>query len=145
MINRVVLVGRITKDIELRFSPNGTAVAKFTLAVNRTFTNAQGEKQVDFINIVAFKKTAENTANFCRKGSLIAIDGRIQTGSYEGQDGKRVYTTEVVADSVQFLDSKSDGQQQSAPQQNNYQQQSQQNNEAFTQGKVDVQDDDLPF
>lgn len=139
MINRSVLAGRLTKDIELRYSASGTAVAKFTLAVNRTFSNAQGEKQADFINVVAFKKTAENTANFCRKGSLIAVDGRIQTGSYEGQDGKRVYTTEVVADSVQFLETKSSDTQQSAPQQQ-YQAPQQQNNTV-----LDVQDDDLPF
>ncbi|GEK31239.1 single-stranded DNA-binding protein 1 [Kurthia zopfii] len=104
MINRVVLVGRLTKDPELRYTPSGVAVARFTLAVNRTFSNQQGEKQADFINIVVWRKQAENTANFLRKGSLAGVEGRIQTGSYDGQDGKKVYTTEVVADSVQFLE-----------------------------------------
>lgn len=106
MINRVVLVGRLTKDPDLRYTPSGAAVARFTLAVNRTFTNGQGEKETDFINCTVWRKQAENTANFLKKGSLAGIEGRIQTGSYEGQDGKRVYTTEVVADSVQFLEPK---------------------------------------
>lgn len=104
MINRVVLVGRLTKDPELRYTPNGLPVARFTIAVNRTFSNQQGEREADFISCVAWRKQAENLANFTRKGSLLGVDGRIQTGSYEGQDGKRVYTTEVVADSVQFLE-----------------------------------------
>lgn len=106
MINRVVLVGRLTKDPDLRYTPSGAAVARFTLAVNRTFTNGQGEKEADFINCTVWRKQAENTANFLKKGSLAGVEGRIQTGSYEGQDGKRVYTTEVVADSVQFLEPK---------------------------------------
>lgn len=122
MINRVVLVGRLTKDPELRYTPTGVAVARFTLAVNRTFSNQQGEKQADFINVVVWRKQAENTANFLRKGSLAGIEGRIQTGSYEGQDGKRVYTTEVVADSVQFLEPRNAGG--GAPQGNQYGQQS---------------------
>lgn len=106
MINSVTLVGRLTKDPELRYTPSGVAVARFTLAVNRTFKK-EGEQQADFINVVTWRKTAENTANFCKKGSQIAVTGRIQTGSYEGQDGKRVYTTEVVAENVQFLEPKS--------------------------------------
>lgn len=106
MLNRVVLVGRITKEIEMKYSQGGKAYAKFTLAVNRQFKK-DGEQQADFIQIAVFGKTAENTANFCRKGSLVGIDGRIQTGSYEGQDGKRVYTTEIMADNVQFLEPKS--------------------------------------
>lgn len=106
MINRVVLVGRLTKDPELRYTPNGIASTRFTVAVNRTFSNQQGEREADFISCVAWRKQAENLANFMRKGSLIGVEGRIQTGSYEGQDGKRVYTTDVVADSVQFLESR---------------------------------------
>ncbi|MED4299767.1 single-stranded DNA-binding protein [Geobacillus stearothermophilus] len=101
-MNRVVLVGRLTKDAELRYTPNGTAVASFTLAVNRPFVNQQGEREADFINVVAWRKIAENVANHTTKGSLIAVDGRLQTRSYE-KDGRRVYVTEVVADSVQFL------------------------------------------
>lgn len=104
MINRVVLVGRLTKDPELRYTPSGIATARFTLAVNRTFTNQQGEKEADFINCLVWRKQAENAANYLSKGSLAGVEGRIQTGSYEGQDGKRVYTTDVVADSVQFLE-----------------------------------------
>src|SRR5690625_4554641 len=104
MLNRVVLVGRLVADPELRYSPAGVGIANFTVAVNRTFTNQQGEREADFINCVAFKKVAENLANYQKKGNLIGIDGRIQTRSYEGQDGKRVYVTEIVAESVQFLE-----------------------------------------
>src|SRR3954453_20178375 len=107
MINRVVLVGRLTKDPELRYTPSGIAVARFTLAVNRKFSNQQGEREADFINCVVWRKQAENTANFLRKGSLAGVEGRIQTGSFDGQDGKRVFMTEVVADSVQFLEPRS--------------------------------------
>lgn len=109
MINRVVVVGRLTKDPELRYTPSGVPMARFTVAVNRTFSNQQGEKEADFIGCIAWRKQAENLANFMRKGSLIGVEGRIQTGSYEGQDGKRVYTTDVVADSVQFLEPRSGG------------------------------------
>lgn len=104
MINRVVLVGRLTKDPELRYSPNGIASCRFQVAVNRTFQNQQGEREADFISCVAWRKQAENLANYIRKGGLIGLEGRIQTGSYEGQDGKRVFTTDVVADSIQFLE-----------------------------------------
>lgn len=104
MINRVVLVGRLTKDPELRYTPNGIACTRFTVAVNRTFSNQQGEREADFISCIAWRKQAENLANFMRKGNLIGVEGRIQTGSFEGQDGKRVYTTDIVADSVQFLE-----------------------------------------
>lgn len=162
MINRVVLVGRLTKDPDLRYTPSGAAVARFTLAVNRTFSNAQGEKEADFINCTVWRKQAENTANFLKKGSLAGVEGRIQTGSYEGQDGKRVYTTEVVADSVQFLEprsagagsDRSQGQQPSSYQQNQpTSQPSQQNNhtrvdqDPFSSGSgpIEVSDDDLPF
>ncbi len=116
MINRVVLVGRLTKDPELRYTPSGVPMARFTIAVNRTFSNQQGEREADFISCIAWRKQAENLANFMKKGSLIGVEGRIQTGSYEGQDGKRVYTTDVVADAVQFLESRSGtGNQQASP------------------------------
>ncbi|MFJ7951560.1 single-stranded DNA-binding protein [Lysinibacillus sp. NPDC096418] len=105
MINRVVLVGRLTKDPDLKYSANGIATCRFTLAVNRSFKSQGGEQEADFIQCVAWRKQAENLANFQRKGNLIGVEGRIQTGSYEGQDGKRVYTTDVVADSIQFLES----------------------------------------
>lgn len=106
MINDVVLVGRLTKDPEVRFTPNGIATCRFTLAVNRTFTNQQGERDADFISCVAWRKQAENLANYMTKGSLIGIEGKLQTGSYEGQDGKRVYTTDVIAENIQFLEGK---------------------------------------
>ncbi|BDH63798.1 single-stranded DNA-binding protein [Lysinibacillus sp. PLM2] len=109
MINRVVLVGRLTKDPELRYTPSGIPMTRFTVAVNRAFSNQSGEREADFISCVAWRKQAENLANFMKKGSLIGVDGRIQTGSFEGQDGKRVYTTDVVADSVQFLEPRSGG------------------------------------
>jgi single-strand DNA-binding protein len=107
MLNRVVLVGRLTKDPELRYTPSGVAVATFTLAVNRTFANQQGEREADFLNCVIWRKQAENVANFLKKGSLAGVDGRVQSRSYEDQTGKRVYVTEVVAESVQFLEPKS--------------------------------------
>src|SRR5690625_2195115 len=104
MINRVDLVGRLTKDPELRYTGNGTAVANFTLAVNRTFKNSQGEQEADFINCQTWRTTAENVAQYLKKGSLAGVDGRIQTRSYDNNEGRRVFVTEVVADSVQFLD-----------------------------------------
>jgi single-strand DNA-binding protein len=109
MINRVILVGRLTADPSLRYTPSGVAVCSFTLAVNRPFTNQKGEREADFIQCVAWRKAGENVANFLRKGNLVGVDGRLQTRSYEGQDGKRVYVTEVVADSVQFLEPKGKG------------------------------------
>jgi single-strand DNA-binding protein len=105
MINQVTLVGRLTKDPELKYLPSGIAVTNLTLAVNRTFTNAQGEREADFINIVVFRKVAEATANHTTKGSLVGVTGSIQTRNYE-KDGKRVYITEVLADAVQFLEPK---------------------------------------
>ncbi|MDA1477016.1 single-stranded DNA-binding protein SsbA [Bacillus sp. CLL-7-23] len=109
MLNRVVLVGRLTKDPELRYTPNGAAVATFTLAVNRTFTNQQGEREADFINCVTWRRQAENVANFLKKGSLAGVDGRLQTRNYENQQGQRVFVTEVQAESVQFLEPKGGG------------------------------------
>jgi single-strand DNA-binding protein len=106
MINRVIIVGRLTKDPELRYLANGTPVCTFTLAVNRPFKNQNGEQEADFINVVVWRKPAENVANYLKKGSLAGVDGRLQTRSYEGQNG-RVFVTEVIADSVSFLDSKS--------------------------------------
>ncbi|MDN8729350.1 single-stranded DNA-binding protein, partial [Staphylococcus aureus] len=111
MLNRVVLVGRLTKDPELRSTPNGVNVGTFTLAVNRTFTNAQGEREADFINVVVFKKQAENVKNYLSKGSLAGVDGRLQTRSYDNKEGRRVFVTEVVADSVQFLEPKNNNKQ----------------------------------
>ena len=108
MINRVVLVGRLTRDPELRYTANGAAVASFTVAVNRQFTNSQGEREADFINCVIWRKAAENFANFTNKGSLVGIDGRLQTRNYENQQGQRVYVTEVVVDNFSLLESRSE-------------------------------------
>jgi len=103
MLNKVVLIGRITKDIELRYTPNGVATATFYLAVTRNFKNQNGEYDADFIPVQVWRKQAENCAKYLGKGRLVAVAGRIQTRSYE-QDGQRRYTWEVVADEVQFLD-----------------------------------------
>ena len=106
MTNRVVLIGRLTKDPDLKYSESNSPVLRFTIAVNRTFTDQNGQKQADFINCVAFRKQAENMARFLGRGSQIAVEGRIQTRNYQGKDGNTVYVTEVVAESVQFLESK---------------------------------------
>jgi single-strand DNA-binding protein len=144
MINRVVLVGNLTKEPDLRYTQSGVAVATFTLAVGRPFGGQDGEKQTDFINCVVWKKAAENCANFLKKGSKAGVDGRIQTRNYEGSDGKRVYVTEVVAESVQFLDSKEQGEQRQAPP--NQQQNRPPANRGFqNSGSINIQDDDLPF
>ncbi len=111
MLNRVVLVGRLTRDPELRVSQSNVAVATFNLAVNRPFTSANGERGADFINCVVFRKQAENVNQYVKKGSLVGIDGRIQTRNYENKDGQRVYVTEVVCESVQFLEPKGSGNQ----------------------------------
>ncbi|HEL1612037.1 single-stranded DNA-binding protein [Streptococcus suis] len=106
MINNVVLVGRMTRDAELRYTPSNQAVATFTLAVNRNFKNQNGERETDFINVVIWRQQAENLANWAKKGALIGITGRIQTRSYDNQQGQRVYVTEVLADSFQLLESR---------------------------------------
>ena len=106
MTNRVVLIGRLTKDPELRYSSSNIPMLYFAVAVNRTFTDQNGQRQTDFINCVAFRKQAENMARFLGRGSQIAVEGRIQTRNYQGKDGNTVYVTEVVAESVQFLESK---------------------------------------
>lgn len=106
MLNKANLIGRLVRDPELRYLGNGTAVANFTLAVKRTFKNKDGEREADFINIQVWRKQAENVANYLAKGSLVAVAGRIQTRNFEGKDGNRVYVTEVVAEEVNFLDSK---------------------------------------
>ncbi|HED6791974.1 TPA: single-stranded DNA-binding protein [Listeria monocytogenes] len=160
MMNRVVLVGRLTKDPDLRYTPAGAAVATFTLAVNRAFTNQNGEREADFINCVVWRKPAENVANFLKKGSLTGVDGRVQTRNYEGNDGKRIYVTEIVAESVQFLEPKQNAVEGSTPNNNqneasysnnnkngSYRASSSQNSDSFAnEGKpIDISDDDLPF
>ena len=134
MINRFIGVGRLTKDPN--FIENQVAVANFTVAVNRTFKNKNGEQEADFINVVTFRKQAENVNNYLSKGSLVGIDGRIQTRNYENKEGQRVFVTEVVADSVQFLEPKS---QQSKPQQ------TQAKDNPFANGGADISESDMPF
>ena len=130
MINNVVLVGRMTRDAELRYTPSNVAVATFTLAVNRTFKSQNGEREADFINCVMWRQQAENLANWAKKGSLIGVTGRIQTRNYENNDGQRVYVTEVVAENFQMLESRNQ----------------QSSNDTFGNGDpMDIQDDDLPF
>ncbi|MCM2138850.1 single-stranded DNA-binding protein [Vagococcus fluvialis] len=111
MINNVVLVGRLTKDADLRYTSGGQAVATFNLAVNRNFTNQSGEREADFVNCVIWRKTAETLANYAKKGTLLGVVGRIQTRNYENQQGQKVYVTEVVCDNFQLLESKKDNQQ----------------------------------
>ena len=149
MMNQVVLVGRLSKDVELRYTPNGKAVASFTVAVDNGFGD---NKKTDFINCVVWDKKAESTANYTKKGSLVGVIGRIQTRNYEGSDGKKVYVTEVLALEVKFLGSKGDEnssegnsprRQQNAPRgekQANH-------NDPFSNGgqSIDISDDDLPF
>nr|DAY24651.1 MAG TPA: Single strand binding protein [Caudoviricetes sp.] len=106
MINNVTLIGRLTKDAELRYTPSNVAVATFTLAVNRTFKNENGDREADFINCVMWRQQAENLANWAKKGALIGITGRIQTRNYDNQQGQRVYVTEVVAEQFQLLESR---------------------------------------
>lgn len=105
-MNRVILIGNLTKDPELRYTPSGTAVATFTLAINRPRSNQAGEREADFINIVAWQKLADLCATYLRKGRQAAVEGRLQTRSYDNKEGKKVYVTEVVAENVQFLGAK---------------------------------------
>nr|DAX84160.1 MAG TPA: Single strand binding protein [Caudoviricetes sp.] len=119
MINNVVLVGRITKDIDLRMSESGKAYTNFTLAVNRAFKGQDGQQQADFISCKTFNKQAENLARYCGKGSLIAVVGSIQVSNFQGKDGNTVYRTEVIANNIQFLDTRNQGQQQQ-PTNNNF-------------------------
>ena len=105
-MNKVILIGRLTKDPELRYTGSNRAVTQITVAVNRTFTNQNGEREADFINVVIWDKQAENVAKYLTKGRLVAVEGRIQTRNYDNNEGKKVYVTEVVALSVQFLESK---------------------------------------
>lgn len=172
MINNVVLVGRLTKDPDLRYTANGTGVASFTLAVNRNFTNQSGEREADFINCVIWRKPAETLANYARKGTLLGVTGRIQTRSYDNQQGQRVYVTEVVADNFQLLESRNASEQRRTTESdgntsyntsgssgfgNNSTNQNQSsqpsgmpnfdrdNSDPFGNSSIDISDDDLPF
>lgn len=144
MINNVVLVGRIVRDPELKYTPSNVAVATFTLAVNRRFKNANGDREADFINCVIWRQSAENLTNWAKKGNLIGITGSIQVRNYENKEGQRIYVTEVIADNFQMLESgKGQETQNSHPQ-------SQSNGakepDPISSSKVEeIDDDDLPF
>lgn len=143
MLNSVVLVGRLTKDPELRYTPSNQAVATFSLAVNRNFKSQNGEREADFINCVIWRQQAENLTNWGKKGALIGITGRIQTRNYENQQGQRVYVTEVVAENFQLLEfnkQNDQNQTQSHSHQPNFGR-----NEPMQSSPMDISDDDLPF
>ncbi|HHP4399827.1 TPA: single-stranded DNA-binding protein [Streptococcus pyogenes] len=141
MINNIVLVGRMTKDAELRYTASQVAVATFTLAVNRRFKEQNGEREADFIYCVIWRQSAENLANWAKKGALIGVTGRIQTRNYENQQEQRVYVTEVVAESFQMLESRNS--QQQSGQDNSSQND---NSQPFgNSNPMDISDDDLPF
>ena len=139
-MNRVMLIGRLTAKPELRYTGSNLPYARFSVAVNRTYSNAQGQRETDFINVVVWRKQAENVCNFLDKGSLVSVEGRIQTGSYDDKDGNKRYTMEVVADSVQFLETRAQSQNRSQasnePSPYDYQ-------NTATTNSVDVSDD--PF
>lgn len=142
MINRVILVGRLTKDPEYRQTQSGVSTATFTLAVNRTFKNKNGEREADFINVVVFRNQAQNVSKYLSKGSLVGVDGRMQSRSYENKEGQRVFVTEVVADNVQFLEPKNSNQQNGQPQQQRGQAPA--GNNPFANG-TDIENSELPF
>ena len=137
MINNVVLIGRLTRDPELRYTPTNIAATQFNLAVNRNFKNQNGEREADFINCVMWRQQAENFANWVKKGNLVGITGRIQTRNYEGTDGKRVYVTEVVAESFQLLEKRDNSANQNSM--------AEQMPHSFAGDPMDIKDDDLPF
>ena len=152
MINRVVLTGRLTRDLELKTTQGGLSVVSFTIAVNRPFTNSNGNREADFINCVIWKKSAENLCKYTHKGSLIGIDGRLQTRSYDNNNGQKVFVTEVVVDSFSLLESKNENQTNNAGNTGNgYSNNSNVNTAtapdpfAGIGDTVDISDDDLPF
>lgn len=138
MINNVTLVGRLTRDPELRYTPSNIAITTFNMAVNRNFKNQAGDREADFINCMIWRQQAENFANWAKKGALIGITGRIQTRSYDNQQGQRVYVTEVVADTFQLLEKRDHSANNS-----NIEEQMPQNFGATN--PLDISDDDLPF
>lgn len=141
MLNSICLVGRLTKDPELRYTPSNQAVATFSLAVNRNFKSQNGEREADFINCVIWRQQAENLANWAKKGALIGITGRIQTRNYENQQGQRVFVTEVVADNFQLLESQKErGNQSHGNSQPDFGR-----NEQMHSSPMDISTDDLPF
>ena len=166
-MNKIMLIGRLTKDPELRYTQSGSAVASFTLAVNRRFANQNGEREADFINCVAFNKQAENLCRFIKKGGQIGVEGKLQTRRYTAQDGSNRIATEVICDAIHFLEPRGASQggyndyssyetsymqqpqqpQQQMPSQNNFFNQVNPKNDQFDDVKkqFDISDDDLPF
>ena len=145
-MNSVQLIGRLTKDLDLRYTQSGKAVATGTLAVNRRFKNASGESEADFINIQIWDKGAENLANFTRKGSQIGVNGRIQTRNYENKEGARVYVTEIVVENFTLLESKKDGASNGQTGQSNNRSSHQPSDPISSHSEsIDISDDDLPF
>lgn len=161
-MNKVILIGRLTRDPEMRTTASGMNVTRFTIAVTRTYQDQNGERTADFINCVAWRKQAENIAKYCVKGTQVAVDGRIQTGSYDAQDGSKRYTTDIICDNVTFLGSKSDnnnGGGYNNYNNNSYNDQSYNNNQNMDMPTSDISedpfkdfgeevalsDDDLPF
>ena len=151
-MNNVSLVGRLTKDVELRYTPSNVAVATFTLAVNRNRKSENGEREADFINVVIWRQSAENLANWAKKGALIGVTGRIQTRSYDNQQGQRVYVTEVVAESFQLLESRSSREGQGSNYNSPHQAPAQsipkfarEESQFGASNPTDISDDDLPF
>lgn len=146
MINRVILVGRLTRDPEMRYTQSGIAVTRFTLACDRPFSGQDGKREADFIDCVVWRKQAENVSKYLSKGSMAGVDGRLQISSYEGQDGQKRYRAEVVADSVRFLSSKGDGRDSAPPPRDD---EAPPAKGGFDQqpysGGIDLSDDDLPF
>ena len=119
-MNKVILIGRLARDPEMRTTPSGVATTSFTIAVQRNYANAQGDREADFISCVAWRKQAENIAKYCSKGSQVAVEGRIQTRNYDAQDGTKRYVTEVIADNVSFLGGRSTSSESSSYAANNY-------------------------
>lgn len=170
-MNNVQLIGRLTREVDLKQTSSGTSVGTFTLAVNRNYTNQQGEREADFINCVIWRKAAENFARFTRKGSQVAVDGRIQTRNYENQQGQRVYVTEIIVENFYLIESRAQTEQRPTStndqsfgssnynsQSNNNSFQQNQNNYSFNNdfnqsspfsdfegGPIDISEDDLPF
>ena len=148
MINTVALTGRLTRDVDLKYTQSGLAVGTFNLAVNRRFKNAKGEQEVDLINCVIWRNPAENLANFVSKGTLIGVEGSIQTRNYENKQGQRVYVTEVVVNNFTFLEPRQNGSQSTRTNNNGYQSHgSNQDSDPFAGNvdQTDITDDDLPF
>lgn len=149
MINQVVLVGRLVADLDLRYTQAGKAVASGRIAVNRPFKSQSGDQEADFISLNIWGRSAENAANFTKKGSLIGITGRINTRNYENSEGKRVFVTEVSADNIQFLEPKGSNQQQEQQREHKPQENKQPDvsKDPFSNDgqPIDISDDDLPF